>query len=109
MGLLSNIAGRIERAFAGDKDQVIIRAAQGATGPLAPTGFNLLQAYGYDVLADYLRLDASLLERYADYEEMDDYPEIASAIDIFADDATQPDTVNNRTVWCTSKNGACSH
>jgi hypothetical protein len=104
MGLLSNIAGRIERAFAGDKDQVIIRAAQGATGPLAPTGFNLLQAYGYDVLADYLRLDASLLERYADYEEMDDYPEIASAIDIFADDATQPDTVNNRTVWCTSKN-----
>lgn len=104
MGLLSNIAGRIERAFAGDKDQVIIRAAQGATGPIAPTGFNLLQAYGYDVLADYLRLDASLLERYADYEEMDDYPEIASAIDIFADDATQPDTVNNRTVWCTSKN-----
>ncbi len=104
MGLLSNIAGRIERAFAGDKDHVIIRAAQGATGPIAPTGFNLLQAYGYDVLADYLRLDASLLERYADYEEMDDYPEIASAIDIFADDATQPDTVNNRTVWCTSKN-----
>lgn len=104
MGLLSNIAGRIERAFAGDKDHVIIRAAQGATSPIAPTGFNLLQAYGYDVLADYLRLDASLLERYADYEEMDDYPEIASAIDIFADDATQPDTVNNRTVWCTSKN-----
>lgn len=77
MGLLANLSARLQKAFANDKDQVLIRAAQGATAPLAPSGYNLLQSYGYDVLADYLRLDNSLLERYADAEEMQEYPELA--------------------------------
>jgi hypothetical protein len=69
---------------------------------LPQSGYDLLQAYGYDVLGDYLRLEQDLLSRYVDYEEMDDYPEIAAAVDIFADDSTQPDTQINRTVWVTS-------
>ena len=34
--------------------------------------------------------------RYKEYEEMDEYPEISSAFDIYADDATQKDLKGNR-------------
>lgn len=47
------------------------------------SGYDILQAYGYDVLSDYLRLEHDLLARFVDYEEMDDYPEISAAIDIY--------------------------
>jgi len=35
-------------------------------------------------------------KRYADYEEMDEYPEIGAAFDIYADDCTQKNTRNQR-------------
>jgi len=105
VGFFSNIANRIRSAWTKDKEQVAIQLAKGATAAGYPaTGYDILQAYGYEVVADYLRLEQDLLARYVDYEEMDDYPEISAAIDIFADDATQPDTQLNRTVWVTSPN-----
>lgn len=36
--------------------------------------------------------------RYADYEEMDEYPEIGSAFDIYADDSSSPGTAAERWV-----------
>jgi hypothetical protein len=77
--------------------------AKGTTpsGP-ASAGYDMLQAYGHDVLSDYLRLEHDLLSRFVDYEEMDDYPEISTALDIFSDDASQPETQINRTVWVES-------
>jgi hypothetical protein len=62
-----------------------------------------MASFGNDYISEYLKLDADLLSRFADYEEMDDYPELSTALDIYADDATQPDTQNNRTMWVTSK------
>lgn len=53
--------------------------------------FNLASAFGHDGLAEHLRIDQDLMARYADYEEMDEYPEISSAFDIYADDSTMPD------------------
>lgn len=105
MGFFSNIANRIRQAWTKDKEQVAVQLAKGATAAGYPgSGYDILQAYGYEVLADYLRLEQDLLSRYADYEEMDDYPELSAAIDVFADDSTQPDTQLNRTVWVTSSN-----
>jgi len=105
VGFFSNIANRIRQAWTKDKEQVAIQLAKGATAAGYPSsGYDILQAYGYEVLADYLRLEQDLLSRYVDYEEMDDYPEISAAIDVFADDATQPDTQLNRTVWITAAN-----
>lgn len=103
MGAVQNIIDRLRGAFIADKERGGQLLAKGSTSPTYPdSGYDLLQAYGYDALSDYLRLEHDLLSRYVDYEEMDDYPEIASAVDIYADDASQPDTQLQRTVWVTS-------
>lgn len=41
--------------------------------------------------------------KYVDYEEMGETPLIASALDIYADDASQTDSARNRTIWVTSQ------
>jgi hypothetical protein len=105
MGFADDVAKRISAAFSRDKDQANIQLAKGATGELGggdATAIDLMSGVGYDALTDYLRLDTDLLLRFADYEEMDDYGEIATALDILADDATQPDSVLHRTIWITS-------
>ena len=51
-----------------------------------------------DEVGDYLRTDQNLLARFVDYEHMDQYPELASVLDIWADDATQPDIQDGRSV-----------
>lgn len=103
MGAVQNVIDRLRGAFVADKERGGQLLAKGSTSPTYPdSGYDLLQAYGYDALSDYLRLEHDLLSRYVDYEEMDDYPEIASAIDVYADDASQPDTQLQRTVWVSS-------
>lgn len=103
MGFWGNVSGRVRNLLRFDKEKVVLQLAKGGTASAFPqTGFDLLQAYGYDVLSDYLKLEHDLMSRFVDYEEMDDYPELASAIDIFADDATQIDSIQNRSVWVDS-------
>ena len=68
------------------------------------TGYHAFNSSGYDSLSTSLRLENSMMERFADYEEMDDYPEIGSALDIYADDATIPDSLTGHTVNIKSKN-----
>lgn len=103
MGAVQNVIDRLRNAFAADKERGGELLAKGSTSPTYPdSGYDLLQAYGYDALSDYLRLEHDLISRYVDYEEMDDYPEIASAVDVYADDASQPDTQLQRSVWVSS-------
>jgi hypothetical protein len=103
VGAVQNVIDRLRGAFIADKERGGELLAKGSTSPTYPdSGYDLLQAYGYDALSDYLRLEHDLLSRYVDYEEMDDYPVIASSIDIYADDASQPDTQLQRTVWVSS-------
>lgn len=103
MGAVQNVITRLRDAFIADKERGGELLAKGSTSPTYPdSGYDLLQAYGYDALSDYLRLEHDLLSRYVDYEEMDDYPEIASSVDVYADDASQPDTQLQRTVWVSS-------
>lgn len=101
------IAARVASKLRGYYDQIRARDARqlaaGGTGTSAlGSGFDLLSAYGYDALTQYLQLDHGLLERFADYEEMDDYPRIGTALDIYADDSTQTDHQSGRSVWVTS-------
>jgi len=103
MGFASDVAKRISAAFARDKDRANIQLARGSTSDAVDgSAIDMLTGAGYDALTDYLRVDQDLPVRYADYEEMDDYGEIATALDILADDATQPDSAVRRTLWVTS-------
>lgn len=104
MGAIEDVVARLRYAFQLDKDRGGALLAKGSTSPTYPdSGYDLLQSYGYDALSDYLRLEHDLLSRYVDYEEMDEVPEICSAIDIYADDSSQPETQIKRTVWVTSQ------
>jgi hypothetical protein len=104
MGWFGNIAGKVRSWFDKDETYNARRAARGATNERFPVQQrDLLLGLNYQgMLSDWLTVDRDLMSRYRDYEEMDDYPEIATAIDIFADDATQTDSVTNRTIWITS-------
>lgn len=75
---MADSASRIREFFRRDKEQLALRMAKG-TSPSGPAsaGYDMLQAYGQDVLSDYLRLEQDLMSRFTDYEEMDDYGEIA--------------------------------
>lgn len=104
MGFASDIANKVRGWFARDKESANLQLARGQSSDRFPgQAGDLLNNLGYDALAEYLKLEADLLSRYSDYEDMDDYPEIATAIDIFADDSTQPNTPINRTVWVSSR------
>lgn len=72
-------------------------------------GNSIFSAYnngGYDLLSsggfgyhDYLSIEQDLVSRYIDYEDMDQNPLVASAHDIYADDALQHDKIHNRVIW----------
>ena len=105
MGFFKGVADKIRGFFDRDKERAVLALAKGATSDRLPTQQRdiLLGFTEQGYLLDWLTVDRGLEARNADYEEMDDYPEIATAIDIFADDATQPDTQLNRTIWVTSE------
>lgn len=103
MGFWGDIGHRVRGMLRFDKEQIVLNLAKGGTNSGYPqTGFDLLQAYGQDILSDYLKLEHDLMARFVDYEEMDDYPELASAIDIYADDATQVESLMNKVCWVDS-------
>lgn len=83
-----------------DRVDKAINPAAGTTGE--PLGMDLYTYYGMDAIGDYLRVDQDLVARYLDYNEMISYPEIAAAVDVYAEDATQPNTMTGDTVWIES-------
>jgi hypothetical protein len=46
-----------------------------------------------------LSLDRGMLQRFYDYESMDEYSDISSALDIYADDSTQEDSSDGKVLW----------
>lgn len=50
-----------------------------------------------------LSLDKGMLSRFFDYSRMDEYAEISSALDIYADDATQKDSMTGKVLWVESE------
>lgn len=107
MGFFSGVVNKIRSYWEKDKSRAIVRVAKGATRAQSGVFSPYVAGMGFDYMNERLRVDQALLQRYLDYEEMDEYPTINSALDIFADDATQPETSKgNKTIWITSEQKA---
>jgi hypothetical protein len=107
-GFTQQVADGIRRFFARSTQAQVTDIQRGGTPSVERAGlpYNLVSQFGYDSLAEHLRIDSDLQARYSDYEEMDEYPEMAVALDIYADDATTPDLDREQSIWATSKEKA---
>lgn len=93
----------IRKVFRREKEEVqkareLAQQEVPGRAPIAP-GFDVYSYYGLDAIADYLKIDQDLLARYLDYEQMQDYPEIWAALDVYADNVVQPNTLTGKSVW----------
>lgn len=105
MSLISNSIDFI-RSFSKRGD--LFPSERSSSRSLTPYGFGgsaAAMTNGYnDWLQQQTQLGSDLLSRYADYESMAEYPEIGNCIRILADEATQSDIVEKKSIWCTSAN-----
>lgn len=60
-------------------------------------------ANGVNNQTDYTRLESELISRYVDYEDQEESPLVSSCLDIYADDATQEDSMRRKTLWVESQ------
>ena len=100
-GFIGSVGNALRQLWRTDPGTPPVELAKGDMFPRGQPA-DLFSIYGYDTVVQYLKLDQDLLSRYVDYEEMDDYGEISSAIDIYADDCTQADSQLKRVVWATA-------
>jgi intein/homing endonuclease len=62
MGFLGDVASRLRGFFSRDKERQALNFAKGSTSSGYPSsGSDLLQAYGYDIISDYLKLEHDLM------------------------------------------------
>lgn len=103
-GFQQSVVGGIRAFFARSPEHEAFALRQGGVPSVERAGlpYNLVSQFGYDTLAEHLRIDQDLQARYTDYEEMDEYPEIQTALDIYADDATIPNMDRGETIWVSS-------
>lgn len=104
-GFIQQVGRGIRQFFARSPEIVSAELRRGGMPSVERAGlpFNLASAFGHDGLAEHLKIDQDLMARYSDYEEMDEYPEISSAFDIYADDSTMPDMEESKSIWVTSE------
>lgn len=105
-GFAAGAANGIRKWFARSPEAQRAEIQRGGAPSVERAGlpFNLVSQFGYDSLAEHLRIDQDLQSRYTDYEEMDEYGEISSALDIYADDSAMPDMERGKSIWVTSEN-----
>jgi hypothetical protein len=103
-GFTASAGEAIRRFFSRTPERGAIDLRRGGTPSVERAGlpYNLVSQFGYDSLANLLRIDQDLQQRYTDYEEMDEYPEISCALDIYADDSTTPDMDREQAIWAIS-------
>jgi len=105
MGFMQGVASKVRDFF--DREPEAIAQTLPKSGRISERpemGYaNMLNSHGYEDLREALSIKQSLLDRFIDYENMEDYPEISATYDIYADDATQPDFLTGRSLWATSK------
>lgn len=92
----------IRRVWNREKEQVA-QAKQTALGTTkVGPGADVYSHFGLSSISDYLRVDQDLMARYLDYENMESYAPISVAIDIYADNATMPNSLSGKSVWADS-------
>ena len=106
-GFVAGVSNSIRQFFARSEIAQAAEIQRGGAPSVERAGlpFNLVNQFGYDSLAEHLRIDQDLQARYTDYEEMDEYPEISSAYDIYADDSAMPNE-KGQSIWISSDNRA---
>lgn len=104
-GFINGTVDGIRRWFARSPEAVKNEIARGGSPSIERAGlpFNLVSQFGYDSLAEHLRIDQDLQARYTDYEEMDEFGEISTALDIYADDSAMPDMESGMSIWVESE------
>lgn len=100
MGFIGDILSTIQKTLKASDSEV---KAAGEARPSQEASYAYSTDCGGTYISELSAVDVGLCSRYQDYKEMDLYPYISSALDIYADDATQPDSEVNRTIWVTSK------
>lgn len=105
MGLFDAVVSRVRAAFSRSKDTYAKELARGATASTLASGYgkDVLNLYGTDSYSAYLSIEQDLLSKYADYEEMDDRPELTQSLNIIADEATQTDYERRVPIWIESQ------
>lgn len=104
MGFATSIGNRVRDFFAREPERravALVKSDEYSDRPDMGYG-TLLDYYGLSGLGRSLEISQNLMRRYIDYENMEDYPEIAASYDIYADDSTQPDMLRNVTIWVSS-------
>lgn len=104
MGVLQDVVGRIRGVFTRERKQIeqALELSKGMVQPMGFDTFSVYGRYGMEPLMDYLRIEQELITRFLDYAEMESYPELSAALDIYADEATQPDILTGKTIWIES-------
>jgi len=103
MGIANKVRGALYNFFARDMGHKDLARGIGLdvasptnSGTLRPVaGFGASSSLLYDILA----IETALIRRYAEYEEMDEYPEIETCLDLYADDATMDDPAMGTPIW----------
>ncbi len=103
--LTTAVASFVRDAFGRDQKareelSVAGRQTMGGMGINSPG----MDSHGLGDVSEALGLDRRLLHRFGDYEQMDEYGDINSALDIYADDATQIDSERRKSVWIDCQN-----
>lgn len=112
MGFIDNMAHRVLRMMRPSPEEMAydVRAQDprhANEGPLGmPATLFTRDDYGLDNgLTSSLAIDQNLMARYVEYESMDDYGEISTALDIFADHSTIPNSAHDgKVIWPEAKN-----
>lgn len=107
---LSDVWSKVRGFFAPTRDQV--REIEKERFPGAyPQNHHVYANRGkyFDQYSQYTQITHDLQSRYIDYENMDDYPEIASALDTYADEATTRDIWKQHRLWVEGDNDQIVH
>jgi len=103
-GATASAAKRLRTFFADDKSQVRAKLQTGNPQIAPPlTGYNLGGEYGITTTEAYLRLESDLMARYAELDSIEAYGDLASALNVIADNVTQADIQRRQIVWATAK------
>lgn len=107
MGVFTKFGDRIRGYMRNDKESTALELAKAATQSSnalgSGFGFDMMQLYGPDYLSNYLRIEQDLMTRYQEFANMNEYPEINAALNVFADDSTVPNTQLNRVIWASAQ------
>ncbi|MBF0554025.1 MAG: portal protein [Nitrospirae bacterium] len=89
--VLTDIVNRVRKAWGFKIDQA-------PQIPGVRESFGIFDMFGIGSIGQNLKIDNDLMVRFADYEDMDDYPIISAAYNVLSDDCTVQDYIEGKIV-----------